>query len=81
MKSLREVIRQLPPGVEVLVVIMWAFGMPIFTSILSLGQPHGAVVFSDAVLIGTVVFELMVAAGLASTAGAFLVLRRQQRSS
>ncbi|MEO8062982.1 MAG: type II CAAX endopeptidase family protein [Pseudomonadota bacterium] len=64
MKSLREVIRQLPPGVEFLVVIMWAFGMPIFTSILSLGQPQGAVVFNDAALIGTVVFELMVAAGI-----------------
>jgi uncharacterized protein len=63
-KSLREVIRQLPPGVEFLVVIMWAFGMPIFTSILSLGQPQGAAVFSDAALIGTVVFELLVAAGL-----------------
>jgi len=63
-KSLREVIRQLPPGVEFLVVIMWAFGMPIFTSILSLGQPRGAAVFSNAALIGTVVFELLVAVGL-----------------
>jgi membrane protease YdiL (CAAX protease family) len=63
-KSLREVIRQLPPGVEFLVVIVWAFGLPIFTSILSLGQPQGAAVFNDAALIGTVVFELMVAAGL-----------------
>lgn len=64
MKSLREVIRQLPPGVEFLVVIMWAFGLPIFSSILSLGQPQGAAVFTDAALIGTVVFELLVAAGL-----------------
>jgi len=63
-KSLREVIRQLPPGVEFLVVIMWAFGLPIFSSILSLGQPQGAAVFTDAALIGTVVFELLVAAGL-----------------
>jgi uncharacterized protein len=64
LKSLREVIRQLPPGVEFLVVIMWAFGLPIFTSILSIGQSRGAAVFSDAALIGTVVFELLVAAGL-----------------
>lgn len=64
MKSLRAVIRQLPPGVEFLVVIMWAFGLPIFSSILSLGQPQGAAVFTDAALIGTVVFELLVAAGL-----------------
>lgn len=64
MKSLRDVIRQLPPGVEFLVVIMWAFGLPIFTSILSIGQPRGATVFSDAALIGTVAFELLVAAGL-----------------
>ena len=64
MKSLREVIRQLPSGVEFLVVIVWAFGMPIFTSILSLGQPQGAAVFNDAALIGTVVFEVLVAAGL-----------------
>jgi membrane protease YdiL (CAAX protease family) len=63
-KPVRELIRQLPPGVEFLVVIMWAFGLPIFTSILSIGQPQGAAVFSDAALIGTVVFELMVAAGL-----------------
>jgi membrane protease YdiL (CAAX protease family) len=61
---LREAIRQLPPGVEFLVVITWAFGMPIFSSILSIGQPQGAAVFSDAALIGTVVFELLVAAGL-----------------
>jgi membrane protease YdiL (CAAX protease family) len=63
-KSLREVIRQLPPGVEFLVVIMWAFGMPIFTSILSIGQPQGAAMFNDAALIGTVIFELLVAVGL-----------------
>jgi membrane protease YdiL (CAAX protease family) len=63
-KPLRELIRQLPPGVEFLVVIMWAFGLPIFTSILSIGQPQGAALFSDAALIGTGVFELLVAAGL-----------------
>ena len=34
---LHEFIRRLPPGVEFLIVIMWAFGLPIFSSILSIG--------------------------------------------
>ena len=34
---LHELIRRLPPGVEFLIVIMWAFGLPIFSSILSIG--------------------------------------------
>jgi uncharacterized protein len=62
--GLKEVIRQLPPGVEFLVVIMWAFGLPIFTSILSIGQLQGAAVFSDAQMLGTVCFEIFVAASL-----------------
>jgi membrane protease YdiL (CAAX protease family) len=64
---LRELIRRLPPGVEFLVVVCGAFGMPIFSSILSLGAGTGAspaaggrgVVFDDAVLIGIVVFEIV----------------------
>jgi len=55
-----DVIRQLPPGVEFLIVIMWAFGLPIFTSILSIGQPHGAAVFTDVALLVTVFFEILV---------------------
>jgi len=68
---LRELIRRLPPGVEFLVVVCGAFGMPIFSSILSLGAGSGAapsgargMVFNDAVLIGIVVFEVVQAAFL-----------------
>jgi membrane protease YdiL (CAAX protease family) len=68
---LRELIRRLPPGVEFLVVVCGAFGMPIFSSILSMGTRGGVtaagaggVVFNDAVLIGIVVFELVQAAFL-----------------
>jgi len=68
---LRELIRRLPPGVEFLVVVCGAFGMPIFSSILSLGAGAGAappgaggLVFNDAVLIGIVVFEVVQAAFL-----------------
>jgi membrane protease YdiL (CAAX protease family) len=68
---LHELIRRLPPGVEFLIVVCGAFGMPIFSSIMSLGAEGaagpaggGAVVFDDAVLIGIVVFELVQAAFL-----------------
>lgn len=71
MTPLHELIRRLPPGVEFLVVVCGAFGMPIISSILSLSSggaaaPAGAggVVFNDAVLIGLVVFELVQAAFL-----------------
>ena len=46
---------------EFLVVISWAFGLPIFTSILSIGSVHDTAVFTDMALIGTVVFEMLVA--------------------
>jgi membrane protease YdiL (CAAX protease family) len=39
MNPLHEMIRRLPVGVEFLVVISWAFGLPIFGSILSIGGP------------------------------------------
>jgi membrane protease YdiL (CAAX protease family) len=67
---LRELIRRMPPGVEFLIVVCGAFGMPIFSSIMSLGgggvggPGDGAVVFDDAVLIGIVVFEVVQAAFL-----------------
>lgn len=74
MTPLRELIRRLPPGVEFLVVVCGAFGMPIFSSIMSLGGEGaaapaaggagGPVVFDDAVLVGIVVFELVQAAFL-----------------
>jgi membrane protease YdiL (CAAX protease family) len=68
---LHELIRRLPPGVEFLVVVCGAFGMPIFSSILALGagggsapSSAGGMVFNDAVLIGIVVFEVVQAAFL-----------------
>lgn len=71
MTPLHELIRRLPPGVEFLVVVCGAFGMPIISSILSLSSGGaaapaggGGVVFNDAVLIGLVVFELVQAAFL-----------------
>ncbi|HKU91028.1 MAG TPA: CPBP family intramembrane glutamic endopeptidase [Steroidobacteraceae bacterium] len=71
MTPLHELIRRLPPGVEFLVVVCGAFGMPIISSILSLSSGGaaapaggGGMVFNDAVLIGLVVFELVQAAFL-----------------
>jgi len=63
---LHERIRRLPPGVEFLVVICGAFGMPVFSSIMSLGtggdsrpSSGGALVFDNAALIGIVTFEIV----------------------
>jgi uncharacterized protein len=58
---LHEAIRRLPPGVEFLVVLTWAFGLPIFSSIMSLGAPSGsaAPVFDDAQLLGIIIFEVI----------------------
>jgi uncharacterized protein len=62
MNPLHELIRRLPPGVEFLVVMTWAFGLPIFSSILSIGQidADGAkAYFSNAALIGVLILELV----------------------
>jgi uncharacterized protein len=58
---LHEAIRRLPPGVEFLVVLTWAFGLPIFSSVMSLGAPPGspAPVFNDAQLLGIIIFEVI----------------------
>lgn len=66
MNLLHERIRRLPPGVEFLVVITWAFGLPIFNSILAIGgagsgEGAGAATrlqYSNAALIATLVMEL-----------------------
>lgn len=65
MSPLQDLIRRLPPGVEFLVVVSWAFGLPIFHSILSLAAGSGmrtsagtAATFNDAALTGVLVFEL-----------------------
>jgi membrane protease YdiL (CAAX protease family) len=66
MNPLHERIRRLPPGIEFLVVITWAFGLPIFNSILSIGNAGGEaggvptrLQYSNASLIATLVMELM----------------------
>jgi len=66
LNPLHELIRRLPTGVEFLVVVSWAFGLPIFASIMSLGTggevssaSGGTLVFNNAALINVVVFELV----------------------
>ena len=60
MNPLEDAIRRLPVGVEFLVVVTWAFGLPIFASIMSLGAPGSdAPVFNNAELLGTLIFEVI----------------------
>jgi CAAX protease family protein len=68
---LHERIRRLPAGVEFLVVVSWAFGLPIFTSIMSLGPEGGtgaatggALVFDNGALLSILVLELVQSAFL-----------------
>jgi len=70
-KPLHELIRRLPAGVEFLVVVSWAFGLPIFNTIMSLGTggevsgaTGGALVFNNAKLINILVLELVQSAFL-----------------
>jgi membrane protease YdiL (CAAX protease family) len=70
MSPLHERIRRLPAGVEFLVVVTWAFGLPIFASIMSLGTggagaaTGGSLVFNNSALLNILVFELIQAAFL-----------------
>jgi len=59
--QLHEAIRRLPAGVEFLVVVTWAFGLPIFSSILWLGTPEGEALpaFTNATLVGALTFEVV----------------------
>ncbi len=61
MNQLEEAIRRLPVGIEFLVVVTWAFGLPIFASIMSLGVPgnSAAPVFTNAELLATIIFEVI----------------------
>jgi len=60
MNPLHEQIRRLPAGVEFLIVISWAFGLPIFHSILSIGQADvPGEQFTNAGLIAILIVELM----------------------
>jgi membrane protease YdiL (CAAX protease family) len=64
---LHEAIRRLPAGVEFLVVVTWAFGLPIFASIMSLAAANDlrAQVFTNAELFGTIIFEVVLLGFLA----------------
>src|SRR5678816_1490239 len=61
MNRLHEAIRRLPPGVEFLVVVTWAFGLPIFASIMSLAAPNAgrSPVFTNAELFAAIIFEMI----------------------
>lgn len=59
MNRLHEAIRKLPPGIEFLVVITWAFGVVIIDSILSLGVEHRATRFDDRAIIDVLVHEVL----------------------
>ena len=61
MNRLHEAIRRLPPSVEFLVVVTWAFGLPIFASIMSLAAPTEgrSPVFTNAELFAAIIFEMI----------------------
>ena len=62
MNPLHELIRRLPARVEFLVVITWAFGLPIFASILSIGNVDAMAAqgsYDNAALTGVLIMELV----------------------
>jgi uncharacterized protein len=62
MNPLHELIRRLPPRIEFLIVITWAFGLPIFSSILSIGDSgitSSKAAYSNAMLVSVLMFELV----------------------
>jgi membrane protease YdiL (CAAX protease family) len=60
MNPLHEQIRRLPAGIEFLIVISWAFGLPIFHSILAIGSTEvEGVQFNNAGLIAILIVELL----------------------
>lgn len=61
MNPLHDLIRRLPAGVEFLVVVTWAFGLPICASILSIGNAEFAGVqrtYHDAAIVSVLLWEL-----------------------
>ena len=64
MDRVREMIRRLTPGMEFLVVVVWAFGQFIFKSILSMGAARAAVYTNEA-LASLLVVEVLQFAFLA----------------
>lgn len=66
MNALHERIRRLPPGVEFLIVVSWAFGMPIFSSIVAILGTDGSAraVFTNEALLSILIFEIVQSAFL-----------------
>lgn len=58
MEKFREMIRRLPAGVEFLIVVSWAFGQFVFSSILSIGQPQSQT-YTNEMLVAILVTELL----------------------
>jgi uncharacterized protein len=58
MERFREMIRRLPARVEFLIVVVWAFGQFIFSSILSIGSAR-AVAYSNEALVSLLIVELL----------------------
>jgi membrane protease YdiL (CAAX protease family) len=58
MEKIREMIRRLPPGIEFLIVVVWAFGQAIFSSILSIGGSR-VVAYTNEALVSLLIVELM----------------------
>ncbi len=62
MNALHERIRQLPPGIEFLIVVSWAFGMPILSSIVAIlgaGGESVRTVFTNEALLSILIFEIV----------------------
>ena len=59
MKNLAELIRKLPVGVEFLLVVTWAFGLPIVSSIMSIGVTPTLPTFTNESLLVNVVLQLL----------------------
>jgi membrane protease YdiL (CAAX protease family) len=62
MNPLHERIRRLTPGVEFLIVLVWAFGMPIFSSIVAVlgaGAESAHAVFNDEALLSILILEIV----------------------
>jgi membrane protease YdiL (CAAX protease family) len=71
MNPLHERIRRLTAGVEFLIVITWAFGLTIFTSVIAMGLGPASIAYTNQTLIGGMV--QMIAIGI--VLGWFLKIR------
>jgi len=58
MDKVREMIRRLTPGMEFLIVVVWAFGQFIFASILSIGTARTAA-YTNQALASVLIAELL----------------------